>query len=255
MRLTTLIAMAWVVYSISNLAHEALGHGLACVAVGGVPKALNSVYFDCDESQLSLPSRQVIAAAGTVVDLVLAALGALVLRRARGGLSRVFWWLLATVAGLQAAGYWLFSGLMNVGDWAVVADGSALGRVLLTAAGLLSYLGVIRFSLLTLNTMIGAGPDRISRAARLTVVPYLAGSGLLLLAGALNPVSVELVLISAAAAGLGGTSALAWMFNLLRGPRWPAEGQPIELFHDWSWVLTGSVVAAGFAWLGRTVAL
>ena len=70
------------------------------------------------------------------------------------------------------------------------------------------------------------GERRRERAARLLVTAYLAGGALYCAAGLLNPVSPLLVLISAAAASFGGTSAFAWMAELLRSPAYATADVP-----------------------------
>ena len=44
--LLTVTAIALVAYAASNVLHEAVGHGGACVALGGKPLALSSVHFE-----------------------------------------------------------------------------------------------------------------------------------------------------------------------------------------------------------------
>ena len=47
LHLPTVIAIAVVAYALTNVAHEGLGHGGMCVAMGGEPRVLNAVYFEC----------------------------------------------------------------------------------------------------------------------------------------------------------------------------------------------------------------
>ena len=66
-------------------------------------------------------------------------------------------------------------------------------------------------------------------------------------AGALNPVGPLLILISAAAASFGGNSGLAWMWNLLYGPRIPSsEFQMPEIERSRGWIIAAVVLAIGF---------
>ena len=60
--------------------------------------------------------------------------------------GRYFLWLFMTVNLLQAAGYWLFSGLGNVGDWAAVIEGWSphwVFRLGLAVLGGAAYVGVV----------------------------------------------------------------------------------------------------------------
>jgi hypothetical protein len=257
LHLVSLLAWAVLAYALANLAHEGLGHGGACVLLGGKPVALSAVYFECGEDALSSAAQKWISAAGTLVNLVLAA-GAFVALRLLPRVptsGRYFLWLFFSVNALQGAGYWLFSGLGNVGDWARIADGSFALRGLLTTAGIAGYTVAIWLSLVELSVHIGAEGDRLERARTAMFVPYLAGGTLYVAAGLLNPVSPLLVLISAAAASFGGTAAFAWMHQLLRGPRWPVSTEAAPRLRPSPVLL---ISAAGVALLfvavlGRTV--
>ena len=142
----TLIAITAVAYILANCAHEGAGHGGACVLMGGRPVALSAVFFECDETALSASAQRWIAAAGTLANLALGSLAlALLARRLHGNRpSRYFLWLLMTINLLQAAGYFLFSGVGNIGDWASVIRGAtppALWRAALAVAGGVASLG------------------------------------------------------------------------------------------------------------------
>jgi hypothetical protein len=63
----TLGAIGVAAYLLADVAHEAIGHGLACLAHPGHITLLTSVYFRC-----SIRS-QLVAVAGPAVNLVLAA--------------------------------------------------------------------------------------------------------------------------------------------------------------------------------------
>lgn len=246
----TLVAIAVVVYALANVAHEGLGHGGACLLVGGRPRLLDAAFFDCGEEALSPSRRCWIAAAGTLVNLACAALAGLGLalagRRATSG--RYFLWLLMTVSLCQGTGYWLFSGLGGIGDWRVVADfvaPGAPGRIALTVAGVLGYAGAIVLALRTLSPFLGSDGLREKRGWALTLVPYLAGGTLYVAAGALNPEGPVIVAISAAAASFGGTSALAWMATQLdRVPT--ATAPPFALVRSIPWLAAGALSAIVF---------
>lgn len=254
--LATLIALALVAYALSNLAHEGLAHGGGCLAVGARAVELNAVYFECDYGAVSTAGRRWVAAAGSLVNLgVAGAAFALLARRdklAPPTSGAYFLWLLGTINLLQATGYWLFSGIGGIGDWAVVVRGfepAALWRAGLALAGLAGYVAAVAVALGTLAPFLGAGPGRVGRAVRLTVVPYLAGGALYVAAGLFNPLGWLLVLVSAVAASFGGTSALAWMAQLLRDERrWPpaAGAARLDLARSPGWVAAGLVALVVF---------
>jgi hypothetical protein len=256
----TLVAVAVVAYALTNVAHEGLGHGGACVIVGGQPRELSAVYFDCGDEHISAAAARWVAAGGTLVNLAVAALAWIGLRASGRGVTvgRYFLWLVMTLSLLQATGYWMFSGLANIGDWAAVTEGLTPAwpfRVLLSVAGIGGYYLAARVAMGTLAPFLGPAEGRIAHARRLMVLPYFAGGVLYVAAGLLNPVSPMLVLISAAAASFGGTSALMWMHNFLRAPgRAPVETAPLAVPRSMAWIALGAAVAAVFVGvLGRTI--
>ncbi|MGH9866023.1 MAG: hypothetical protein ACRD4H_11470, partial [Candidatus Acidiferrales bacterium] len=114
----TISAIAVVAYVIADIIHEGLGHGGMCVLTGGHPLALSSVYFQCEHEG------RLVAAAGTLANLAAALVSWIasrfVLRSTR---LRYFLWLLMTINLLEFGGYFLFSGVGNIGDWAAVIQG------------------------------------------------------------------------------------------------------------------------------------
>src|SRR5450432_1467618 len=110
----TLCSLAAMAFVAACFAHEALGHGTACVATGGTVTLLTSVYFKCSAS---LP---IVDAAGPSMNLAVALGAAMMLRRSHGPAARTFLALLLAFNGFWGAGYFLFSGAANTGDWAFV---------------------------------------------------------------------------------------------------------------------------------------
>ena len=51
--LLTVTAIALVAYAVSNVLHEAVGHGGACVALGGKPMVLSSLHFECGDETIT----------------------------------------------------------------------------------------------------------------------------------------------------------------------------------------------------------
>jgi hypothetical protein len=255
--LFTVIAISIVATVIANLIHEGLGHGGMCVATGGRPLVLSTVHFDCSTDT------RLVAAGGTLANLIFGALFWIAARAVKRSASwRYFFWLLMTFNLLSAGGYFLFSGIGNIGDWADVVAGwqpARAWRVGLTALGVVTYFFVfVPLSLRELLPFLGhpslghpiLGNDaklRVQRARQLTVTPYLTAGILACVAGALNPVGPLLILISAAAASFGGNSALAWMWTLLQGPRIPSsEFQMPEIERSRGWIVAAVVLAIGF---------
>jgi hypothetical protein len=250
----TVGAIAVVAYVVANLVHEGVGHGGACVLTGGMPRTLNAVFFDCDTTGVSSPGIRLIAAAGSVANLVLAMAALLTLRMgvvtSRRG--RYFLWLLLALNLLQAFGYLMFSGIGGVGDWVTVAQGTApplVWRTLLAVLGTgLYFVLAPRVFMPWLEPFLGAEQtERGVRARRLSLLPYLVGGGTYLLAGMLNPYGMVLVLISAAAASLGGASLLAWYPPLwARRPALAPEGPALAIGRSMGWLLAALLVLVVF---------
>jgi hypothetical protein len=264
LHLATVIAIALVAYALANVAHEGLGHGGMCVAMGGEPRVLNAVYFECGEEGLSSAASRWISAGGTLVNLAFALLlwRLQAMRLVRAPSGRYFLWLLLALNLFQAFGYWMFSGLGGIGDWQAVIAGSpryVLWRIALAVVGTGAYMFVaVRIALHGLAPFLGADPEeRLARARTLTLPAYLAGGALYVGAGLLNPESPMLVLISAAAASFGGASALAWMANLLHDERrFPPATAALAIEPSAGWLTAGAVVALLFVViLGRGIAL
>jgi hypothetical protein len=249
--LPTVIAIAIVAYAVANLVHEGVGHGGACLLTGCTPQAMSSVYFDGDEGAVSDAAIRWIAAAGSIANVLLAVPVLMLLARAQAPHWRFFLWLLAFVNLFQATGYLLFSGVANIGDWAAVVRGwqpAWAWRVGLTAVGAASYYWVARECARGAAALVGAAnPERQSRARRLAWTAYFTGGALYCVSGLFNPLGPLLLLISAAAASLGGTSGLLWCMSMLRKPAFaPSVRPPIELSRHRGWIVAGVAMAVVF---------
>lgn len=136
----TLCAVATLGFIAAAVAHEAVGHGGMCVALGRHITLLTSVYFQCSEGG------PLIAAAGPMMNLAAGAACWAILRSSRrlNLLWRLF--LVFTMAFnlFWGAGYFLFSAATNAGDWAWVLRDltlrpAGLWRVGMAALGLFLY--------------------------------------------------------------------------------------------------------------------
>ena len=245
--LFTIAAIAIAATVIADFIHEGLGHGGMCVATGGRPVVLSTVHFECS------PDTRLVAAGGTLANLIFGALFWVAARAVKRSASwRYFLWLLMTFNLFAAGGYFLFSGIGNIGDWADVVAGwqpAWAWRLGLAVLGIVTYFFVfVPLSLHELRPFLGKDAKmRVRRARQLTVTPYLTGGVLACVAGALNPVGPLLILISAVAASFGGQSGLAWMWNLLYGTRiLSSEFQMPEIERSRGWIIAAVVLAIGF---------
>jgi hypothetical protein len=241
----TIAAIAIAATVIANLIHEGLGHGGMCIATGGHPLALSTVHFECSAGS------RLVAAGGTIANLIFGALFWVAARAVKQSAPwRYFFWLLMTFNLFEAGGYFLFSGIGNIGDWTDVVTGwqpAWAWRLGLIALGTVTYFFLfVPLCLRELRPFLGKDAKiRVQRARRLTLLPYLTSGILSSVAGALNPVSPLLILISAAAASFGGHSGLAWMSSLLwRIPSTPLQIPEIE--RSWGWVIAAVILAILF---------
>jgi hypothetical protein len=252
--LATLLAISLTAFALSNFLHEGAGHGGACVLAGGHAQVLSSVHFECDQSS------PFIAAGGTLVNLIAGFFAWIALRAANPSRERwrYFLWLFMTINFLQAAGYFLFSGVSNFGDWAEVIHGlqpAWLWRAALAVFGMAAYMCVVWMGLLELRPFLGKQDYRRGAVKDLTVIPYLTGGILYVVAGMFNPVGMVLVGLSAAAASFGGASGLAWMTQYLSPKLVPANpSQPLTVERSLGWVFAAVIITAIFVGvLGRGV--
>lgn len=77
----TVVGLALLLLPLLTMAHELLGHALACVATGHQPSQLGAYYVQCGGG--SGWSRRLVAMAGTSIDVLLACIGLLLWHRAR----------------------------------------------------------------------------------------------------------------------------------------------------------------------------
>ena len=244
-----MIAVSALAFIVSNLLHEGLGHGGACLLVGGKPLSLTAVYFDNDPVGLSDIRLRFIAAGGPIVNLLTGLAGLLALRRMKGvpGPSRYFLWLVTTLGLFMATGYLLFSGVGGIGDLAIVTKGlqpAWLWRVVLALAGGALYFLSAMVAVAEFGRIAGVPSEaRVARASRIALVSYLTGAVVICAAGILNPQGFIFVLISAAASSLGGASGLLWMMQMLRSPRFKRlDSVELALPRSWGWIVAAAVV-------------
>lgn len=252
----TIIAIAVLAYSLANIVHEGLGHGGACLLFGARPTMFNAIFFNYDETTASDTVQRLIAAAGSTVNVVVG-LPIVALLRRRSGMApalRYFLWLFAAVNLLTAFGYLLYSGVGGIGDWARVVQGA---EPVLLFRGVMSGIGAWLYFILAprllmpaLDPFLGLDLEERQRRARvLMLLPYFVGAATLIVAGIFNPFGMQIVLISAAAASLGGTSLLAWYHRKPRTPSDLALDPPLGIARSWGWIAASAVVLAIFVFV------
>ncbi|HTX76899.1 MAG TPA: hypothetical protein VMD29_11895 [Terracidiphilus sp.] len=242
----TIVALAVMASVIGSMLHEGLGHGVTAWLRGDRVTEWTSNHLD------DVRPDRLVDAGGTLVNLIagLICLGAARVARARANL-RYFLWLLAALNLLLGAGYFLFSGVLGLGDWAQVVAGlphpGAL-RTAMAATGALLYVVFLRW------IVIGLRPFCPSRGEYNTVgrLPYYASCIYMCTAGALDPLGFKLMLLSSIPAFFGGLSGLLWGDVFLRGQRQPAEVLTVRRSGG-TWIAAVVVAVAFLATVARGI--
>lgn len=256
--LLTIAAISTVAYIAQNVLHEGLGHGGTCMLVGAEPIALSTAYFNCGVESAGSAAHKFVAASGALVNIIVGLGFWAVLQRKtlKSQAFHLFIWLSMAINLFSGTGYLLFSGALGVGDWVVVVEGLEpvwAWRLVLAIAGAVLYLICIRIALVEMNRLVGSDSNRMSRAHRLSVIPYLVGSTTSTIGAVLNPISPLLILTSAASS-FGGTSALAWMTQLYKTERFKPENESenktgIMINRSWPWIAVSVILLLGHIFL------
>jgi len=247
--LVTVAAIGVVAYLAANLVHEGLGHGGACLLVGGKAKAISSAWFESELVGVGPWGRRAVKAAGTVANLLVGSGAALALARLRPRSAHVSYalWLLAMANLFPGSGYLMVSPLGHFGDWNEFVKGlphPLAWRIGLTVVGTASGLVVLRVGSRLLDPLLGSGEERERRrrARPLAWIPYLVTGGLVFPAAALlNPYGTAMV-AATLLAHLGGSAWLVWL------PEWvkaaPGNVAPLMIRRDARWIVAGLAAAA-----------
>ena len=246
----TLAGMAAVVEVVSTLLHEGLGHGGACLMVHGKALVWGAYYFDCGEDGLPMMAGRIVAAAGSTINLIVAAIFAILLAGAmknpgKRGAGVVFLWLMMAVNFMTWAGYYLFSGVSGIGDWGEEGvlrgiDNPLVWRGVMAIGGMAIYVFLTRLAMKSLGRITGD----FSAARAITWTAYVTGGVVAILIGLRNPQGWWIVIFSSMASSLGGTSGLAW------GVRWARTEATSDfaLQRNWLWIAAGLIAAGLYAW-------
>lgn len=209
----TIGSMAVLASAAATLLHEGVGHGLTAWLLGDIPTELTSNHLS------SLRPDAWVDAAGTVVNLLAGGIALLISEKtARDANWRYFFWILAALNLLPGVGYFLFSGIFAVGDWYQIIRGSphviAL-RVIMAIFGAALYVVCVRLLAVAVKPFCPAEHfyNAIGR------LPYFVACVFSCMAGALDPLGLQLFFVSTVPAAFGGSSGLLWADQLL--PRKP----------------------------------
>jgi hypothetical protein len=187
-------AIGMIAACLSIVGHEAIGHGGACLLAGGQIKLLNIVDFHCGIA------RPWIDLAGPAGNLVLAIVGAILARPALPPGARLLGLILFSINAFWIAGYLVYAGVLNAGDWAYPAESLALPwRPISVGLGVVFYALIMRW--ITVST-----PPASAQPLR---AAYVAASVATVLAAALYAPARAHV-IQQAALEIGAASLGLW---------------------------------------------
>jgi uncharacterized membrane protein len=244
----TLIALGLIAFIAADVTHEALGHGLATLAVGAKPVLLTSSYFSSSETY----SRW-IPAAGGIANVVVGLPALWAARRSRRSLPRFLFVLLAAFNLLFAAAYPFYSGVAGFGDWAAVISGlepAWLWRAMLVVVSVVLYWVFLQLLAVAIRPFCNGGDaPNLARLRRITLLPFVSAMAVAGVAGALNPrglLNVFMAAIPAAAASCGMTQLDHFRRARMKAPDMPAA-EPIA--HSTDTIIAAAVIAASFVGL------
>ncbi|HLH05128.1 MAG TPA: hypothetical protein VKX25_20335 [Bryobacteraceae bacterium] len=241
----TIISMAVLASALATFLHEAVGHGVTAWLRGDVPTELTSNHLS------TLHPDKWVEAGGTIVNLFLGAVS-IVLSGDRGlsANRRYFLWLFAAFSLLAGSGYFLFSGIIGVGDWRAVIEGwphPVAIRITMSIIGGGLYFLTVRL------LAIAVRPFCPTRSAYNVVgrLPYLAACLFSCAAGALDPLGLKLFFLSTVPAAFGGHSGLLWADSLM--PKQCKE-QPLTVERAPAWWIAAIVLGLAYILvLGRGI--
>ena len=242
----TIVSMAVIASGTATLLHEGVGHGVVAWLRGDIPTVLTSNHLD------AVRADRLVDAGGTLVNLLVGVLALLASRRAKDGNARYFLWLLAAFNLLPGAGYFLFSGIFNIGDWAEVVRGLphvGLVRVAMTILGAALYVGCVRALAIAVRPFVEE-ERTYNTVGRL---PYYAACLFECAAGVFDPLGWRLFLLSTVPAAFGGSSGFMWADSLM--PR-EAPKQPLWVRESRAWQMAAVVLGLAYILvLGRGIKL
>lgn len=169
----TLAAIGVLVATLSSIAHEAIGHGGTCLAVGGTITRLTATHFACENGSL------LVDAAGPAMNLVVALAAFALLRTCAADTAalRLFLFVLGAVNLCWLAGEVVVSPLVMRYDEAAIArqlGWPPLWRPAMVLVGLALYFGTIRYAAAILLGHVRTGDAPYINRARFGIVHLAA---------------------------------------------------------------------------------
>jgi hypothetical protein len=237
----TLCAIAAAAYVIADIAHEGLGHGGACFALGGRILLLNTTFEDCNISG------RLIDGAGPTMGVIVAflALGWLRLAPPRAATLRIFLCLVFAFAIFWNVGYLIKSGVTASGDWHFVIAGlqpSSVWHAALAIVGVVFYGGAMRLLGNTMERALPATNDAVFKPVTFASIALLVATVLSALAAADDARGSSAILTDALPSSLASIGFVWTAFVLQRrAPDFRAIAPASR-----TWIAAGLVAAIFF---------
>jgi hypothetical protein len=221
----TLNAPGVLAFILADTTHEALGHGLATLAIGGTTVLLTFSYFSTSGHY----SRW-IPAGGGIANVILGLLALACTRLTRKAVPPLLYFLILLAAFnlLFAAAYPFYSGVALSGDWASVIAGlehAWVWRALLIVGSVSLYWLFLSCLAVAIRPFCGVS-DRASldRLHHITLIPFVSALVIACIAGVINPQGWTDIFIGAApaaAASFGITQLDQFRVTLTSNPSSP----------------------------------
>jgi hypothetical protein len=247
----TVIAIAAIACVVQDVLHEGLGHGVTAWLSGARSVTMSTVALQSDIDT------RLIAANGTLVNLLFAAIFWLLLRHAGDLRPRTRYFLVLALMGnlFTGTGYFLFSGVLNFGDWAVVIRGLEphwawqAGLILVGIASYWASMVVVGAEMEPFRQKGGRSP----RVVGLCYTPYFTDGILAFLGGLMNPMGFFYVIASALPSTLGANAGLLSLPFVMQKWRPVHAQEPVgPISRSAVWIASGAGAAVLFIFvLGR----
>lgn len=255
----TIMAIAAIAISFTIAFHEGV-HAITCIILGGDLQEYSALHVECES--LGSVQDKIVSGSASVINVFLGLLLLILLQKSPKIKSefKFFFWLMMVMNLLNGAGYWAFSGVGNVGDWANVISGWEphwLWRTGMAIVGFSAFMYFVWIALHEFGKIIGGdSEEQISRASKLGILSYISAILVVALAGINNPYGLtSLPVVGGLLAVLGGMSPLIWMMQWFRASSFvKTPKNPLEIHRKLSWIITAFVVVFVYSFiLGRTI--
>jgi hypothetical protein len=240
----TVAAIGLLAYMSADVAHHALGHGGACLALGGTINRLSSVVVDCTQRGSN------IDLAGPLANLALGLLALIPAHTVHNATQRLFWILVAAFNLFWIEMQLAFSAATRTDDWGWFLQETHTGNGV--RYGLIAA-GVVAYALTTRVIARGIAPfaQPTARARRMLTTAWLAAGGIAGLTAWLDPNAGWVFVHRAIPQSLILSIGLLFVPNRAAARGVPSEGVAPTLTRSARWISAAFVVGvASVALLG-----